>query len=71
VKTTLVIDRMENGWAVLEYAQEGITFSIPSVLMPEGAGEGDVIDFYVSVKDGETHSRRARLKKLLEDNMDD
>ena len=25
MKTTLVIDRMENGWAVLDYAQEGIT----------------------------------------------
>jgi hypothetical protein len=71
VKTTLVIDRMEDGWAVLEYGEAKITFNIPSGLLPEGAGEGDMIDLWVSLKQGETQRRRARLEKLLDDNMDD
>ena len=71
MKTTLIVDRIENGWAVLEYAKEGLTFNIPSALMPEGVGEGDVIHLYISVQGDETRSRRMRLKKLLDDNMDD
>ncbi|HOO12442.1 MAG TPA: DUF3006 domain-containing protein [Bacillota bacterium] len=71
MKTTLVIDRIEEGWAVLEYGEKGETFNIPAALLPEGAGEGDVIDLCISVKEDETLRRRIRLQRFLEDNMDD
>ncbi len=70
MKTTLIIDRIENGWAVIEYAKAGVTFNIPLTLLPTGADEGDVIEFNITVHEDETHRRRMRLKKLLEDNMD-
>lgn len=71
MKTTLVIDRIEDGWAVLEYGKKGGTFNIPAALLPEGAGEGDVIDICISVNGDETIGRRIRLQRFLEDNMDD
>jgi hypothetical protein len=71
VKTTLVIDRIEDGWAVVEYDKKGKTFSMPAALLPEGAEEGDVIDLSISVKGDETLRRRVRLQRILEDNMDD
>lgn len=71
MKTTLVIDRIEDGWAVLEYGNRGETFTMPAALLPKGAGEGDVIDLCISVKGDETLRRRIRLQRFLEDNMDD
>ena len=71
MKTTLVIDRIEGGRAVLEFGRAGETFSIPAALLPEGAGEGDVIALSISVQGNETRRRKMRLKELLEDNMDD
>jgi hypothetical protein len=71
MKTTLVIDRIEDGWAVVEYGKKGETFSMPAALLPEGTGEGDVIDLCISVKGDETLRRRIRLQRFLEDNMDD
>jgi hypothetical protein len=71
MKTTLVIDRIEEGWAVLEYGKKGETFNIPAALLPEGAGEGDVIGLCISVKEDETLRSRIRLQRFLEDNMDD
>jgi hypothetical protein len=71
MKTTLVIDRLEDGWAVLEYGDAGITFNVPTALLPKGVDEGDVIELIVSMRRDETHSRRAEMEKLLEGNMDD
>jgi len=71
MKTTLVIDRLEDGWAVLEYGDAGITFNVPTALLPEDVGEGDVIELTVTALKAETHSRRVEMEKFLEDNMDD
>lgn len=71
MKTTLVIDRIEEGWAVLEYGKKGETFNIPAALLPEGAGEGDVIGLCISVKEDETLKAQDKAAEILEDNMDD
>ena len=71
MKTTLVIDRIEDGWAVLEYGKAEGTFNIPAALLPEDAGEGDSIEVSISVLGDETSRRRKRLERLLDDNMDD
>lgn len=42
-----VIDRFENGWAVIEYDRK--TFNLPRQLVPPDAVEGDVVDITVKV----------------------
>jgi|GEM_PF-3729383 len=40
--TQLIIDRLEENMAVIEY-ETGKTFSVPRFLLPEEAQEGDVL----------------------------
>ncbi len=71
MKNTLVIDRIEDGWAVIEYGQTGIAFNMPKALLPEGAGEGDIIELCISIEKEDTRRRRQKLEKLLDENMED
>ncbi len=68
---TLVIDRIEEEWAVLEYWPMNTTFNIPAALLPEGAWEGDIIEISITVQKDDTLKLRRRLERLLEENMDD
>ncbi len=58
----LIIDRFENGWAVLEYDQ--IVFSVPRSLIPKHAVEGDVLDFSITVDHCTTLERKRKIKSL-------
>lgn len=71
MRTTLIIDRIEDDQAVIEYAQGGTTFNIPLSLLPEEAREGDVIKISVTIQEEETRRLRLRLERFLDDNMDD
>ncbi len=71
METILVVDRIEGDWAVIEYSKAGTTFNIPLTLLPGKVSEGDMIRFCITLQENETYRRRMRLKKLLEDNMDD
>ena len=49
----LIIDRFEESWAVLELP-DGTTFNFPRSLLPEGAKEGDILYFEVSINEEAT-----------------
>lgn len=61
----LVIDRFENGWAVIEY--NGKTFNFPRELIPYDAREGDVLKMDVSVDHEATRKRFKLIKGLADD----
>lgn len=73
----LTIDRIENGWAVLEHS-EG-TFNVPLHWLPEAAGEGDVLrveteveldphpeqsGVFFYINEGETQKRLEQAREL-------
>lgn len=63
-----IIDRFENGFAVIEI--EGSTFDIPIEQVADNVEQGDVVilksGIWVPDKE-ETASRRARIDKLASD----
>lgn len=70
VKVT--IDRFEEGFAVLQtYVDNVLEFSLPTILLPEGCKEGDVLDLCICLDEAATEEARreiARLKKSLKKN---
>lgn len=67
-KNFCIIDRFEGDkekWAVIEY--KGLIFNVPRNLLPEGAGEGDVLEFNIRVNKKETENRREQIDGLVED----
>ncbi len=62
----LIIDRFEESWAVLELP-DGTTFNFPRSLLPEGAKEGDILYFEVSIDEEATRKRREHVQELLDD----
>ncbi len=61
----LIIDRLEDGWAVCEYA-EGKTIDLPVLLLPPEAKEGDVLRLVVDTETTTSRKRRAEeLRKQL------
>ena len=70
--STLIIDRIENGFAVVESDTE--SFSLPMSLLPEGAKEGDSFTMTLSLLDNTNIQKEAqeRLDRLKErDSGDD
>jgi hypothetical protein len=67
-----VIDRFEGDFAVLLFNASGIKVDMPRVLLPPGAGEGDILAVTFEVDREETCRQRqkieALLKKLQENN---
>jgi hypothetical protein len=64
-----IIDRFEgehHQWAVIEYNGE-LTFNVPTGLLPNGALEGDVIEFKLRINKDETQSRREAAQELLKE----
>jgi hypothetical protein len=64
-KFTLIIDRFEGTWAVVEY--EGETFDLPRSLLPEDAKEGDTLTLSLQVEAEDTEARRKRIERLMDD----
>ena len=61
----LVIDRFEEGWAVLDHG--GKIFQVPRQLLPPEASEGDVLKAHFVVQRAETEERAKSLKDRFED----
>jgi hypothetical protein len=59
---SLIIDRFEDNFAVIEHA--GGTFTIPRELLPARAKEGDVLRLIVEIDETETTDRRKKIKSL-------
>ncbi len=57
-----IIDRLENGFAVVELENKEI-INIPKSALPEGVREGDVI--CVSVDSRETQDRKEKIDGLM------
>ncbi|WP_045168562.1 DUF3006 domain-containing protein [Caldicellulosiruptor morganii] len=58
-----VIDRFENGFAILEL-ENGKMVNVPAELIPQGAREGDVI--LIEIDREETKKRQKRINDLFE-----
>lgn len=68
VKVT--IDRFEEGFAVLQASADDtsvddtIEFNMPSVLLPDGCKEGDVLDLCICVDEEATADARREISYL-------
>lgn len=61
----LIIDRIEDGIAVLEY-EEGKHVQLPAALLPSGAKEGDALAFCIDRKTTDDKKEQAEnLRKRL------
>ena len=58
----LIIDRLENGFAVCEI-EEGSFADIPEKVLPDGVKEGDVIT--ISVDKSETEKKKEKIEGLM------
>lgn len=65
-----IIDRFENGWAVIE-TDDRQTFQLPHSLLPAGTKEGDVISITVDVDPEATKSRREQIKAMMDNFFDE
>ncbi len=64
-----IIDRLEDEWAVIE--DDGQTFNLPRKLLPDNAGEGDVIRLTIEIDQEATRSRRQTINKLVDELFED
>ena len=60
---TVIIDRFENGFAVVELPDGGFA-DLPRTLVPEAA-EGDVVK--ISIEKEETENRKKKIKGLMDE----
>ena len=63
---TLIIDRFESQWAVLEISA-GKTFNFPINLLSKGAKEGDVLNLNIDIDRVATEKRKNKIKELMND----
>jgi len=61
-----VIDRFEDGYAVLLCGSDEIPLDVPEQLLPAGAVEGDWLNVRLEPDRDETAKRRERMEALLE-----
>lgn len=59
VPVIITIDRFEGDLAVIEYG--GRTFTLPAILLPKEAREGDVLQVSIEVDLAATEDRRRRI----------
>ena len=63
---TLVIDRFEGKYAILESQdKEPIIFNFPLHLLPKDAKEGTVLNVNISIDQEETKRRKDKIQNLL------
>lgn len=63
---TLIIDRFEGEWAILEW-EPGHTFLFPRALLPPEGREGDALVVSTSIDRDETIRRKKRIQGLLDE----
>ena len=64
---TLVIDRFEGKYAILESQdKDPLIFNFPRHLLPEAVKEGTVIKLNIGIDDKETERRRKKIKERLD-----
>jgi hypothetical protein len=61
-----VVDRLENGYAVVLFGEDEICMNIPLSLLPSGVGEGDCLKVNFEPDPDRTQERRAKIHNLLE-----
>lgn len=61
-----VVDRFENGFAVLLFGEEAIRVEIPRCLLFPGVQEGDWLQVTFKPDPERTEGRRAKIHSLLE-----
>jgi hypothetical protein len=67
VNITLVIDRFEGKYAILESQDKNpLIFDFPRHLLAEGVKEGTVIKLNIGIDDKETERRRKKIKERLD-----
>lgn len=64
----VIIDRFENGFAVVEL-EDGKFADMPAALVPGGAREGDVI--CISIDTDTTDRRKENIKSLMDELWND
>ena len=62
-----IIDRFEENFAIVEIENQGMV-SIPRILIPKEAKEGDVLEIRIDLE--ETQERKKRIEDLMEDLWD-
>jgi len=60
---------MEGDWAVIEGEEK--TFNLPRRLLPQDAGEGDVLKITVEIDRQGNRSRVQKVKQLVEEVFED
>lgn len=59
----VILDRFEGNFAIVEL-QDGSMANLPRALVPEGAGEGAVID--ITYNENETSDRKNRIRSKMD-----
>lgn len=63
-----VVDRIEEHIAVLVFPELGeIRLNLPTVLLPDGCSEGDILDLFIRRDDAATEVARQRVSALIRD----
>ncbi len=63
---TLVIDRFEGKYAILESQdKDSLIFNFPFHLLPKEAKEGTVLNINISIDQEETKRRKDKIQNLL------
>ncbi len=60
-----VVDRLENGYAVLLWGEGEIKVNLPRELLPPGAGEGSILKISLEVDEEGTEKQREKISHLL------
>ena len=64
----LIIDRIEENWAVVEYDNQ--IFNLPRSLLPKSVKEGDVLQLTITVDQEATIKQKKKSDALLDDFFD-
>ena len=64
-KVKAVIDRLEGDKAVLLVENSEQSFDLPLSLLPEGAGEGDIVTLKIKAEKDRTKKAKAEAQDLI------
>lgn len=62
-----VIERIGGTVSVLAFPEESTTMTIPSVFLPAGSSEGDILDISIDRDEVATQEARDRVSRLIGD----
>jgi hypothetical protein len=61
-----VVDRIEDGFAVLLFGDQEIKVDMPRELLPHDLKEGDILNVTVEVDQRSTQAQRQKIEGLLQ-----